>query len=241
MPVTSASKKGRQAGGKRVTRWSFTGWSIKQTCEYQYYGKFVLGIKAEDEDENPAILRGNMLHKKQENYLIGKINGVPREFLPFKTELEGLKRAKPIVEQFWGVDPNWKPVKWNSWVVFKMDAAVLPEKRDNTLWIQDLKTGREYPKHADQASLGACIGYALYPTVDEVQVEFWYADQGIVRSYEYTPKELKRDTKKWIKEGEKLLTPQKKYLPAPSEDNCRWCPIRSDRAGNCTAWKKVKV
>jgi hypothetical protein len=121
-----------------------------------------------------------------------------------------------------------------------MDAAVLPTKKENTLWIQDLKTGREKPMHADQASLGACIGFALYPKVEEVQVEFWYADQGIIRSYDYTRKELKRDTQRWIKEGERILTPRKKYLPSPSEDNCRWCPVSSKKGGPCHAWKKLQ-
>jgi hypothetical protein len=234
-----SKNKGRQAGSKRAVKWSYSGWATMMTCEYQYYGKYILGIYEEGADDNPSILRGNELHKKQENYLLGKINGVPREFLPFSEELQGLKKAKPIVEQYWGVDPNWKPIKWNSWVVFKMDAAVLPTERDNTLWVQDLKTGREYPKHKDQASLGACIGYAQYPNVTRVNVEFWYADQGIIRDYEFKPKQLVRATEKWIKEGEKLLTPKKKYIPSPSEDNCRWCPIRSDRQGNCEAWKKV--
>jgi hypothetical protein len=229
-----------KSGNKRATRWSFTGWATKMSCEFQYYGKFILGIKGDDDDDNPSIIRGNMLHKKQENYLIGKIQGVPREFLPFKSELEGLKKAQPIVEKFWGVDASWQPANYNSWVVYKMDAAVEPTKRDPELWIQDLKTGREYPKHKDQASLGACIGKALYPAVREVHVEFWYSDQGLIRPYTFTEKALKRDTQKWIKEGEKLLTPQKKYIPSPSEDNCRWCPIRSDRNGPCEAWKKVK-
>lgn len=235
------SKEGRQAGDKRAVKWSFTGWACKMTCEYQYYGRFVLGIKDTFDEDNPAIMRGNLLHKKQENYLIGKINGVPREFLPFKDELEGLKKAKPIVEKYWGVDANWQPANWGSWVVFKMDAAVPPTKRDNTLWVQDLKTGREKPLHKDQASLGATIGFAQYPKVQEVQVEFWYADQGIIRAYEYTRKELERMTKKWQSEGDKLLTPQKKYIPTPSADNCRYCPIRSDKQGDCKKWKQVKL
>lgn len=236
----SKAKKGKQAGHKRMTRWSYSGWACEQACAFQYYGKFILGIHEEGADENPSIIRGNLLHKKQENYLIGKINGVPREFLPFKDELEGLKAARPIVEQFWGVDADWKKINWGSWVVFKMDAAVEPTKKNNTLWIQDLKTGREYPKHADQASLGACIGLAQYPNVDKVEVEFWYSDQGIIRAYEYSRKELKRETKRWMAEGDRLLTPRDKYLPSPSADNCRWCPIRSDRQGPCEAWKKVK-
>lgn len=237
---TSQAKKGRQAGQKRMTRWSYSGWATYQQCQFKYYGQFILGIKGDDIEDNPAIIRGNLLHKKQEKYLLGEIRGVPREFLPFKDELEGLKSAKPIVEQFWGVDASWHPINWGSWVVFKMDAAVLPTKKEPTLWVQDLKTGREYPKHADQASLGACIGFALHPKVEEVQVEFWYADQGIIRAYDYSPKELKRETKRWMAEGDRILTPQKKYLPSPSEDNCKWCPVRSDRHGPCEAWKKVK-
>lgn len=237
---TSKAKQGRQAGEKRQVRWSFSAWATEQSCPFRYYGQYILGIRDQMDEDNPAIIRGNLLHKKQENFLIGKISGVPREFLPFKRELTGLKKASPIVEQWWGVDADWKPIKWGSWTVFKMDAAVLPTKKDNTLWIQDLKTGREYPKHADQAELGACLGFAQHPKVDEVQVEFWYIDQGIIRSYEYSAKELKRATKRWQAEGDRLLTPRKKYLPAPTEDNCRWCPVSSKKGGPCHAWKKLQ-
>src|SRR3989304_3223368 len=176
----STSKKGEQAGDKRAIRWSYSGWSQERKCAFAYYGKYILGIKEDDAKMGDAIIRGNLLHKKQENFLLGKITGVPREFLPFKREYNGLLKAKPIVEQWWGVDPDWKPIKWGSWTVFKMDAAVLPTKKDNTLWVQDLKTGREYDAHADQASLGACLGFALYPKVEKGEGEFWDADQGII-------------------------------------------------------------
>lgn len=225
---------------KRLTRWSYSAWNDFNKCAFAFYQKYVLGKK--ETSTSPALERGNTLHKKQEVYLNGSVKQVPREFLPFKPEYEALKRARPIVEQFWGVDTHWQPMDWGSWVVFKMDAAVLPGKfiGKDTLWIQDLKTGKVYDSHDKQASLGATIGRALYPKVKRVEVEFWYADQGIIIPYEFDKAELKRQRQFWTSEGDRILTPQKEYLPSPSVDNCKYCFLRSDNGGPCKAWKKFK-
>lgn len=230
----------KSANEKRVVRWSYSAWSQFHKCAFAFYRKFVCGDK--DTSTSYALERGITLHKQQENYLRGEITGLPRTFLPFKREYIALKKQQPIVEKFWGVDHTWKSVQYGSWVVFKMDAAVPPNKRIgmDSLWIQDLKTGREYDTHAKQASLGAVIGARQYPDIAQVEVEFWYIDQGIIRQYHFDKAELTEEQEFWTEEGERLLTPQKKYLPNPSEENCKYCFLRSDKGGPCDAWKKIK-
>jgi hypothetical protein len=228
-----------------VTHWSYSSWSLKNKCDYAWYITQMLGVK-DPAPMNRALMRGIELHKKAEGYLKGDVTSLPGELKLFSLHYKQLKRAKPIVEQFWGVDKRWRPVNYKSWVVMKMDAAVEPSrKNENILWIQDLKSGREYEDaHFDQGSLYAAIGYAMYPKIDGVIVEFWYADEQDpdkrIAQYEFTRKKLVKYTEVWQDRGQTLLTPQRKYLPNPSEDACRWCFLRDDRGGNCNAWRAIR-
>lgn len=184
-----------------------------------------------------------MIHKLAENYLTGEITGgVPKQLWKLQKEYRALKVAKPIVEQFWGVSPDWKPMSYG-WCVARTDAAVLPTKRLPVLDIVDHKTGREYEKpHRSQAGLYSAVGFALYPKIDEANVEFFYTDQGFVQSYNYSRAQLRYQVKYWQEQGLKLMA-AKKFLPSPSEDACRWCGFRDDKRlangkkGPCKAYK----
>lgn len=201
--------------------------------------KFKLGMK---EPKGPAVARGEAHHKLAESYLKGKIyGGVPKPLAKLAVHYRELRKLNPIVEQFWNLDKDWEPVKTKeeAWVTMKMDAAIPPSRDFGRLFIQDLKTGREYEGHAEQASLYACIGYELYPETDGVDVEFWYSDGGYAQQYRYTPRVLNHHTERWIERGEELMS-AKKFLPSPSESNCKWCFLRTDKGGPCSAWKTVK-
>lgn len=192
--------------------------------------------------------RGNEIHKLAEFYLKRRFDGVPPELKRLKPEYLGLRREKPIVEEFWGVDQQWKLKKYDSWCVIKMDAALPPQKMDGWLWLQDLKTGRVYPDHWKQASLYGAVGLAKYPgDIDGVRAEFWYADQPVgknILSLEWNLKEVKTLKHYWQEQGAVVMEPQKLYIPEPSENACKWCHLRSDKGGwngvKCDAWKAVK-
>lgn len=228
---------------KPFTRWSYSAWASWKECAFRFYHAYYLGMRG---PSNFAMDRGTHIHSLQENYLKGKIIGVPRALADLQVELRGLKAAKPIVEQFWGVTSEWMPSKneKTSWCVMKMDAAVPPSRKDRTLYIQDLKTGRVYPdKHEAQGSLYATIGHALYHTVERVEVEFWYADQdGHVETYTFDSKKLKQIRKKWDAEGRAMFDPKQEYIPTPSDDACRWCHLRTDKGQFkiCDGWKRLK-
>jgi hypothetical protein len=223
-----------------ANRWSYSAWSTMRKCAYQYYCRNIRGMKEPPRSDNRALERGIELHKMQEEYLKGNISVLPKAFKKFATHYKQLKALKPIVEQWWGVDEHWKPIKWGSWVVLKMDAAVLPGKKtDNRLIIQDLKSGREYPDHEHQGALYAAIGFAMFPKIDGCDVEFWYIDGGYPVSFEFSRKQLALERAFWLEEGQELLKPhpEKFYKPNPSDDNCKWCFLRSDKGGPCSAWK----
>lgn len=218
--------------------WSYSSWSQMKKCEFAWYCKFVLGIK--DTSSSPALQHGIMQHSKAEGYLKGTVTSLPKSFGIFTAHYAAMKKLKPIVEKFWGVSQEWKPMEWRSWVVMKMDAAVLPcKKTDNLLIVQDLKTGKEYPGHKDQSDLYAAISFSRFPKVEGIESEFWYVDSNHAVTYSYDRADLKEQKEIWIERGEKLLTPKKRYMPNPTPDNCKWCSLRTDKGGPCDAWKRT--
>lgn len=238
--MTRASIKDGPATAK-VDRWSFTSWCEMRKCAFSYYCRFIRGMREPPRPPHPAMLRGIELHKKSEYYLKGDVTSLPKALKKFTRHYAQLKKMHPIVEKFWGVDKNWKPVNYGSYVVMKMDAAVEPSKKtDNRLIIIDLKTGKEKEDdHEAQGGLYAAIGSAIYPKASGIDVEMWYSDLGYAQQFEYTPQQLKSEVAFWKGEGERLLKvqPEKFYKPNPSADNCKWCFLRSDKGGPCSAWK----
>jgi hypothetical protein len=194
----------------------------------------------------PAMERGTHLHSLAEHYLLGDITGgVPKQLRKIETEFKALKAEKPTVEKFWGLTADWEPAKEKGWVVARTDAFIPPNKKRNVLDIIDHKSGRIYPEHDKQGSLYSAIGFGLYPNVDEIDVSFFYIDQGVSTSYKYTRAKLKHGMNYWLAEGEKLMSTTK-FLPTPSKDACGWCGFRSDKKlangerGPCKAWRIVK-
>ncbi len=124
---------------RAVKHWSYSAYGVWKSCAFKFYCERMLGMRG---PPVPAMQRGTAIHALQENLLKGKIYGMPRELAKFGTELTALKHAKPIVEEFWGVDENWVFQEKRSWCVMKMDAALPPTKKnDYELYVQDLKTG----------------------------------------------------------------------------------------------------
>lgn len=226
---------------KTITRWSYSSWSDFNKCAFKWMMKFRYGMK---EPKGPAVARGEAHHKLAESYLKGKIyGGVPKALAKLGYHYKQLAKLHPVVEKFWNLDEDWRPVrdKEDAWVTMKMDAAVPPN--GYPLFIQDLKTGREYDGHADQASLYACIGVVKFPDTDGVDVEFWYSDGGYVQQYHFTPRVLRNHTERWQERGEEMMamaTRRKPLLPTPSKKTCDWCFLRTDKGGPCSAWKTVK-
>ncbi len=225
----------------KANRWSFSSWCEMRKCAFAYYCRFIRGMQEPARVPHPAMLRGIELHKKSEFYLKGEVTSLPKALSKFARHYAQLKKMHPVVEKFWGVDKHWKPTGYGSWVVMKMDAAVEPSKKtDNRLIIIDLKTGQEKEEaHEAQGGLYAAIGSALYPKCSGIDVEMWYSDLGYPQQFEYSPAQLRSEVKFWKSEGERLLTvhPEKFYKPNPSVDNCKWCFLRTDKGGPCSAWK----
>lgn len=229
----------QKKSGNLIDHWSYSSWGAMRKCPQAFYYGQILKLRG---PPVPAMERGTMIHSLAEHYLIGDITGgVPLPLRKLSKEFRALKDANPIVEQYWGVSSEWKPMKYG-WLVAKTDAAVLPTKKENILIVVDHKTGREYPEHPDQGSLYGSVGFGLFPNVDKVEVEFFYTDQGYVRTFKFTRAQLRWNVKYWLEQGRKLMA-TKSFLPTPSHNACDWCGFRSDKKlaggkpGPCTAWK----
>lgn len=222
-----------------IDHWSYSSYGLMRRCPFAFKLAYIDKLRG---PPVAAMERGTMIHSLAEKYLQGKLTGpVPLPLKKLAPEFRELKKAKPIVEQYWGVSAEWKPMKYG-WLVAKTDAAVLPTPKDNTLIVVDHKTGREYPEHPDQGSLYGSVGFGLYPKVDEVDVEFFYVDLGYIRTFKFTRAKLRWNVKYWQEQGKKLMS-TKKFLPTPSHAACDWCGFRSDRKlangqkGPCDKWK----
>lgn len=222
----------------RLERWSYSTWSGFKECprkvRYQKIDKL-------EEPKHPAMVRGDTIHKKAEYFLKGEIRGVPHELRKLGPEYKELKKQKPEhIEEFWGFDGNWKPLRKGfspkQKFTIKADVALAPRK--GIAICIDHKTGRIYDGHDDQAELTAIATRLWYPSARGIEVEFWYIDRGDIYTYSFTTKYLDRRIPYWTKQGQKIMS-EEKFLPTPSEFACGRCNFRSDKGGPCTAWKKI--
>lgn len=224
-------------------RWSYSSWSLGRKCGYALKLSYLDKIK---QPPNRAMDRGIMIHSLAEHYLKGSLTGgVPKPLQKLTTEYKALKKLKPpIIEQYWGVSPSWKPMDYG-WCTAKTDVALPPTKKENILITVDHKSGKEYKDHWKQGSLYSAIGFALYPRIDLAVAEFFYVDQGKAVPYEFTRAQLRYSVRYWMEQGKEFMA-RKKFLPQPSFNACQYCGYRSDKKlasgkpGPCTAWKIVR-
>jgi len=228
-----------------LTRWSYSLWAALKACPYAVKLSKIDKIQT---PMVPAMERGNTIHLKAEHFLKGNIRGMPKELVKLKDEYDTLKKMKPEhIEEFWAVDrkrfarvkDGWK----DGWFTLKADVALKPRK--GVAISVDHKTGKIYETHDAQAELSAMMHHIWYPDADLYVAEFFYVDQGITIPYEFKPSYLDKAIPIWRARGEEVMA-ERKFLPTPSADACKWCSFRSDKVlpdgkkGPCRAWKAVK-
>lgn len=235
-------KRFRDLEPKVLDHWSYSAYSQLNRCALAFYWRYIMGAKEEIKEVPPAMQRGIDLHKAQEAYLKRETNKIPYALRHFEAHLKQVRKLKPEVEQWWGVDKRWRPVKWKSWLVAKLDFTLLPTKKnDYTLFAQDLKTGREYDDHDMQGDVYAALGVAIYPKTKWVETEFWYPDLGYSTQIRRPASYYVKRQEFWRKQGQKVCAPHpaSHYVPSPSFQNCKWCFLRTDRGGMCNAYKSL--
>ena len=214
--------------------WSYSQWSNYHSCPAKY--KFANVMKL-PQPQSPAAERGNNIHKKAEQYLLGKGKSIPDELKNFENSIPGkfeyLRELEIIPEEKWGITEDWKETEWvadDTWLRAITDAHGY--NYEDELLVIDFKTGRKYAGHKDQESLYATAAMELYPEAEVARVEFWYLDQGEIVSTLYHRKRTTALRKEWTAFANRTLT-DPICAPLPSFDSCRWCPFKKENGGPC--------
>jgi hypothetical protein len=232
----------------RPKRWSYSAYGALRKCARSLGLSYVIKTK---QAPNEAMIRGEDLHKKAEYFLKGEIDETPKILKPFERELKLVRKLKPVVEQFWNANEDFSIAKeYQGWCVFKMDAVIEPQRLKNVAWMADHKSGREHPEHEGQAELGAVFMFGRYPKIEAAEFEFWYYDAAHpldkVARFFFDRSQLYDLKDKWQENGHEVMA-ERRFLPSPSENACRFCAHRShDRntgnptGGVCQEWKRIK-
>lgn len=211
--------------------WSYSRWELHELCPFKYYQKHVLKVQ---EEQSPAMARGDKVHKGVASYLEGKAAEAPPEatkhFGPFLAEL----RAFPdkVVEQQMGFTDRLQPTGWfgkDTWVRAIWDVGALYE--DLTAELIDWKTGKKYGVNNDQMEMFAVSALWKYKPVQHVTTRLVYLDSGEEVFAEFPRRDLELLSTKWAKRGQELLAVT--MFPPRPNDKCKWCFAAKSAGGAC--------
>lgn len=202
------------------------------------------------EPENPAFVKGNMIHGFAESFIkgTGKAPVIIPELAVVKDRLTTYRKMKAMVEQDWAFTKDWLPTQWNNWndcwLRIKVDVcAVTPGSKKPKLpalvQITDWKSGKIYPEHSQQRSLyalGALQLVELGKLADgakdvKVIAEHLYTDTTQSATEEYTMKDLPGLKNEWMTRIKQMMT-DTVYKPKTGF-HCRYCRFRKSNGGPC--------
>lgn len=216
-----------------ITAWSHSRWACYETCPLQFKLKYIDKLD-KDLPTPPAFDRGRKVHKAAENYLLGKTNEVPKDFVEhFERQMKELRDLpEKVVEQQWGFTASYKPTSWfgnQTWWRAVLDVAVLYE--DDTGDIIDHKTGKKYGSNKDQMELFAVAAFSQFPVLEHVTTRLWYVDSGDEDIEEFVKRDSETLKHKWTKKVQPMFN-DTMFAPRPNE-KCRFCDFSASKLGHC--------
>lgn len=215
-----------------VTAWSFSRLQCYEECPAKFKYRFIDKVP---EEKSPQMQRGIDIHKDAENFLKGE------ELLPaptlqrFGALFQELREAKPLVEEQWALDADWKPTGWfakgkkAAYVRVILDAGVIYD--DRTALVIDFKTGKPWGDNTDQMELFANVTFCRHPDIQEVETRLWYLDTGDEKVATFKRKGLSARIDAWEDRVEPMFT-DTTFRPKPSK-KCNWCAFSKDQGGPC--------
>ena len=222
------------AAPQKITAWSFSRLNDYRKCAKYAFFKHVLRMK---EPGNDAMARGASIGEEAEKFAKAKPRTkCPESLACFEEEFRELQKNIVSCELEWAFTKEWKPTGWfddDAWCRVKTDCCYRVKKTDR-LRVIDFKTGKERESHMEQLDLYALAGLLMEPDVEEVQVELWYLDLGVLRPDEpkiYTRADVPALKKKWEKETKPMLT-DGRFQEKPN-NGCRYCHFSKAKGGPC--------
>ena len=207
---------------------SYSKYALLQQCGLKF--KFIYIDKLK-EAESEVLANGNAIHKDLETYLRIKGMPFPECGKSLKEDIEKLKENGAVPEQFWTCDSKFKPTVSN-WapstaILGKVDAFYV---KDDKLHIIDFKTGKVRPNNMEQLELYAVMGFNRFP-VEEIEVELFYVDHGIILKEAFERTGLNLMQLKW-EARLKDFSETTEFNPNPSA-LCGWCDFSMKKQGIC--------
>jgi hypothetical protein len=139
----------------------------------------------------------------------------------------------PTAEEQLAVDYDWRPAEFDDPSAQFRGAVDLSYTHEGWLHVKDWKSGKQYTTHQGQAEMYAALGLAKYSDIDKVSVEMVYIDiPKVTMCWTYT-KPRAAEIAVALNEEAKIVRADEEYLPTPSNDACRWCPLSWRNGGDC--------
>lgn len=205
-----------------IKSWSYSQLSGYEQCPHAHMYRRVVKMP---EPTSWHLTNGNYVHSLAENFLLGKIEEVPKELAKFSKEFIKLREHKAIAEEAIVLDNTWQLLgneeAWMSedaWLRLKIDATV------NSNYLIDFKTGKKYDDHIKQGRLYSNVKMMLDKSIDEIDVEFWYVGIGDVATYTFYRKDLDADIADWERRVA-IMHADETYKPTPHQW-CRNCYVK---------------
>lgn len=230
-----------------LTSWSYSVYTSYMKCPLMVCFDKIKRIKIY-EPENPAFIKGNMVHKFADGFVTGQGNAkdIIPELKSMKDRLLLFRKLKAQIEPDWSFTKDWIPTKYNDWancwLRIKVDAVgVTPKAKKVPALVQivDWKTGKVYDDHKQQRSLYALgamqlIEHGLLAGGDQnakLVVEHAYTDTTQTATEEYTMKDFKSLKNEWLTRVKQMMSDTR--YPAKTGYHCRYCKFRKSNGGPC--------
>ena len=199
--------------------WSYSQLSGYEQCPHAHMYRKIVKLP---EEPSWHLTNGNHVHKLAENFLLGKIEKLPKELAKFRTEFDSLIKAEAVPEEAFVFNKDWKHILdgWSdpkAWLRLKLDARI-------GNYLIDFKTGKEYPAHVHQGRLYANAMMMIHNDMDEVEVEFWYLSSGKVTSFTFYRDDLEKDIADW--EQKVLVMHSDSTFKPRRHQYCRNCYVK---------------
>jgi len=210
---------------------SYSGLSLYKRCPRAWHHTYVLGNRT---PPAKAAMRGTKLHEALEAYFNGGLWPESNDTLrPWKAFMYDLATLFPTAEEQVAVDYDWEPTSFDDPMANLRGAFDLSYVHENCLYIVDWKSGQQYSTHVDQASMYAVLGRATYPQVDKVVASMVYLDTPkVLSTWTYEPT-LLDEIEEDIEEQVLIVRSDEEWLPKPSHNGCKWCPLSWRAGGSC--------
>lgn len=216
--------------GQRITAWSYSRWDTYVECARKAYYKYIAKLP---DPPSPAAERGTALHLNAQHFVEGVTTQLDPAWSRHAAFLRAVRKKQPSCELELAFTSDWSVTGWfsrDTWCRVKIDLSYV---EDDTLVLEDYKTGKKYDSHEKQLSLYAVAGLLTEPDAARVVARNRYVDMPTseVTEHIYTRRELPVLQKDWERKTKAMLR-DTRFAPNPTR-KCLWCPFSKAKGGPC--------